>query len=122
MKVYLFDNDDTVEVSNGPVTLQSMMDLRIDGHIVGLCGNWGGFVQKVPGWQHLISLMNIGLSKEEMMTLTKQYIPAEDYIMVGNILGVRNKLGYPGGSDDMGAAKRSNWKFIKEDFFSEGQR
>ncbi len=41
MAVYAFDVDDTLEVSEGPVKLSDLVDLREHGHIVGLCGNWG---------------------------------------------------------------------------------
>lgn len=122
MRIWLFDNDDTAECSNGPVTLQSMMDLRLAGDIVGLCGNWSGFCQKVNGWWHLVSLMNVGTNKAEFMALVKQYLPADDYIMVGNIFGVPNKLGFPGGSDDQGSAALAGWRFIKEDDFANGVR
>jgi hypothetical protein len=41
MKLYAFDVDDTLEISNGPVCLADMQALRNSGHIIGLCGNWG---------------------------------------------------------------------------------
>lgn len=121
-KVFCFDVDDSLEISNGPITLQSMMDLRIQGHIVGLCGNWSGFVQKVTGWQHLISFMNVGTTKEELLTYLKHYVPCDEVIMVGNVFGVKNKLSFAGGSDDKGAAERAGVRFIKEDDFANGER
>lgn len=117
MNIYAFDVDETLDVSAGPVTLQMMMDLRIAGHIVGLCGNWAVFCQRVSGWQHLISFMNAGApDKETHLQQLKMYIPANDYVMVGNILGVS------GASDDMGAAQRAGWRFIKESDFAAGAR
>jgi hypothetical protein len=37
MKLYAFDVDDTLEISNGPVRLADIQALRNSGHIVGLC-------------------------------------------------------------------------------------
>ena len=38
----------------------------------------------------------------------KTYVRADEYVMVGNILGVS------GASDDQGAATLAGWRFIKE--------
>lgn len=115
--VYALDVDETLEVSGGPVTLQMMMDLRNQGHIVGLCGNWAAFCHRVTGWQHLISFMNAGTpNKETHLMDLKRYIPADDFVLVGNILGVS------GSSDDQGAAQRSGWRFISEREFADGVR
>lgn len=117
LKVYSFDVDETLEVSGGPVTIQSMMELRDQGHIVGLCGNWATFCHRVVGWQNVISFMNAGTpNKETHLIQLRTYIPADEFIMVGNILGVS------GGSDDQGAADRSGWRFIKESDFANGVR
>ena len=35
MKLYAFDVDDTLEISNGPVRLADMQALRNSGHIIG---------------------------------------------------------------------------------------
>jgi hypothetical protein len=115
-KVYAFDVDETLEVSGGPVTLKALMDLRIEGHIVGICGNWGVFVQRCPGWQHLVSFLNVLGDKPTFLSHLKAYVPASQFIMVGNILGVS------GGSDDQGAAKSAGWRFIKESDFAAGMR
>lgn len=117
MKVYAFDIDETLEVSGGPVTIQMMVDLRNQGNIIGLCGNWAAFVQRVAGWHTLISFHNAGTpNKETHLTDIKRYTPAEDYVMVGNILGVT------GASDDQGAAQRAGWRFISERDFANGIR
>lgn len=126
MQVWAFDVDDTIEVSNGPVTLQSMMDLRVAGHIVGLCGNWAKFLASVPGWHHLISFFNYGQVKNVFLYEMRLHIPnAEDYIMVGNVgpLDART-FGEPqtGGSDDMSQAFGAGWRFIKEHDFAKGNR
>lgn len=116
MKVYAFDVDETLEISGGPVTLKSMMDLRVQGHIVGVCGNMGVFCS-ISGWQHLSSFLGQGpLPKDVFLHNLKLNIPADDHVMVGNILGVS------GASDDQGAAQRSGWRFIKESDFAAGAR
>ena len=121
MKVYSFDVDETLEVSNGPIKLQTLMDLRIQGHIVGLNGNWS-VVTAIPGWQHLISFFNIGLPKPLYMTEFQKYIKADEYIHVGNIRGTVNSLGVICGSDDNIFAAQAGWRFIKEDDFAKGIR
>lgn len=115
--VYAFDVDETLEVSGGPIKLQDLMDLRVQGHIVGLCGNWAALTMQVPGWQYLVSFLGEGApNKEAALINLKRYIPADDYVMVGNILGVS------GASDDKGAAERAGWRFIKEADYAAGAR
>lgn len=121
-KVYAFDVDDTLEISNGPISLQMLMALRTEGHIVGICGNWGLFVQKVNGWQHLVSFMNVMVEKDKFLTHLKQYVIAEDYIMVGNVEGRINSLGVRCGSDCSVRASMAGWRFILEDDFASGVR
>lgn len=127
MKVYAFDVDETLEVSAGPILLQSLMDLRIEGHIVGLCGNLNAFMTRANGWQHLISFtLNFdttpylgGLIPKDIWLKCFRdtaFPNAEEYILVGNIMGVS------GASDDMGAAERAGWRFIKETDFANGVR
>ena len=115
-KVYAFDVDETLEISAGPIPLQALMDLRIEGHIVGICGNMQVFCS-VPGWYHLVSFLGQSyLPKDAFLHGLMVNIPAEEYIMVGNILGVS------GASDDQGAAQRAGWRFIKESDFAAGER
>lgn len=129
----LFDVDECLEISNGPVTLQSMMDLRIQGHIVGLCGNLTKFCCEVKGWEHLISFtMNFdtfralgGLLPKSVYLLAFKEVNfplAEEYIMVGNIFGAKNSLGFVCGSHDSEEAAKAGWRFIKEDSFAAGER
>lgn len=125
MNVYAFDVDDTIEVSNGPITLASMMQLRVDGHIVGLCGNWGVFLQRVPGWHHLISFFNYGQVKNVFLFEMRNWIQADDYIMVGNVGPLDERtfnIPRTGGSDDMSQAFGAGWRFIKEQDFANGNR
>ena len=116
VKVYALDVDETLEISGGPVTLQSLMELRVQGHIVGICGNMQVFCS-VPGWHHLCSFLGQSfLSKDVFLHGLKINIPADDYVMVGNIMGVT------GASDDQGAAERVGWRFISERDFANGVR
>ena len=57
MKLYAFDVDDTLEISNGPVRLADMQALRNSGHIIGLCGNWGLFTRSVGNWYEHVSFI-----------------------------------------------------------------
>jgi hypothetical protein len=117
--------DETLEISRGPVTFQMLMELKQQGHIVGIIGNWAGVTRNVLGWHNLISFIGtfgeyheggVRADKTGMMIQLKMYIPAEDYVMVGNILGVS------GMSDDKGSAERAGWRFIQESLFAAGER
>lgn len=122
-KVYAFDVDECLEISRGPVKLSDLMELRIAGHIVGLCGNWGLFVGLVPGWQHMISFLNCcPTDKAWFLGHLRTYVPAEEYVMVGNVFGEKNSLGAVCCSHDSEAAAQAGWRFIKEDDFANGAR
>lgn len=132
-KLFSFDVDETLEISNGPVKLQDLVDLRVQGHTVGLCGNWGVFCNRVAGWQHLVSFVNCCLvvtdqtgkvwgDKAWFLSEIKKYMPAEEYIHVGNRLGRTNALGHVCGSNDEEAAKQAGFRFILEDDFANGAR
>lgn len=125
MIVYAFDVDDTLELSKGPVKLKDLMDLRVAGDIVGLCGNWRLFLQVVPGWQHLISFFNYGQVKNVFLWEMKQCIKADDYVMVGNVGPLDSRtyqIPQTGGSDDMSQALAAGWRFIREADFVAGAR
>lgn len=116
MKIYAFDVDDTLEVSGGPIDIQSIQELK-RGDIVGLNGNWAVVVQSVPTWHRIFSFIGpMEMSKDIFLKQLRTYIPAEDYVMVGNIKGVS------GASDDQGAAYLAGWRFIKESAFAAGER
>jgi hypothetical protein len=117
MKIYAFDVDDTLEVSGGPVSIASIGRLRAEGHIVGLNGNWAMVVQSIPTWHHIFSFIGpMEMSKQAFLNQIQTYIRADDYIMVGNVIGVS------GASDDQGAAMIAGWRFIQESQFAAGQR
>jgi hypothetical protein len=109
--------DETLEVSQGPVNMLDLLELREDGHIVGLCGNWAMATQHYPDWHLICSFVGpCGIEKHDFLRQLREHIPADDYVMVGNILGVS------GASDDRGAAERAGWRFIQESEFARGAR
>ena len=117
MKIYAFDVDDTLEVSGGPVSILSVSNLKPEGHILGLNGNWAVVVQSVLLWHRIFSFIGpMEMSKDIFMKQLKTYIRADDYVMVGNIKDVS------GASDDEGAANLAGWRFIKETDFAAGAR
>ena len=115
-KVYAFDVDETLEISNGPIKIDHLIELKDQGHIVGICGNMQVFC-RIPNWHKIISFLGQSfLTKDHFLYGLKINIPAEEFIMVGNRLGVT------GASDDEGAAQRAGWRFILERDFANGMR
>ena len=57
MKIYAFDVDDTLEFSGGPISIVNVGNLKAQGHIVGLNGNWAAMVQTVPVWHRIFSFI-----------------------------------------------------------------
>ncbi|HWO41226.1 MAG TPA: hypothetical protein VNO43_05430, partial [Candidatus Eisenbacteria bacterium] len=101
----------------GPITIASIDRLRDEGHIVGLNGNWAVAVRALPSWHRLFSFIGpMEMRKETFLTQLRTHIEADDYVMVGNVLGVS------GASDDQGAAYAAGWRFIKESDFAAGAR
>jgi hypothetical protein len=115
--VYAFDVDDTLEISDGPVTLDSLRALKGAGHIVGLCGNWVLFVKLVPDWHCIVSFLGPiqFSSKADFLAQLKMYIRASEFILVGN-----DPESTPGSSDDKSAALQAGWQFIRESDFVSG--
>jgi hypothetical protein len=116
--VYAFDVDDTLDVSDGPVSIASLRELVAQGHIVGLCGNWAVMVRAVSDWHRLISFLGpLSLSKTEFLVQLKLHVPASDHVMVGNdpTTGV-------GSSPDRSAAAEAGWRFVLERDFAAGAR
>jgi hypothetical protein len=109
MNIYAFDVDETLEVSAGPIQITKLRELAKE-HIVGLCGNWALFVNSVRDWHTFISFVGpMEMTKEAFLEQLATHVKADNYFMVGNILGIS------GASDDKGAADRAGWQFIKED-------
>ncbi len=125
MRCWAFGVDETLVISNGPVTLESMEELRQQGDIVGICGNMHVFCQ-LPDWHKRVSFLGQSfLSKDYFLHGLKLNIRADDYIMVGNIGEACSKqFGLPqsGSSEDMSHALRAAWRFISEKDFAAGVR
>jgi hypothetical protein len=117
VNVYAFDVDHTLEVSDGPVTLESLADLRRAGNIVGLCGNWAVVTRGVPDWHLNISFIGpLNLTKAAFLDQIVSNVPADEYIVVGN------DPDHFGASPDKHTAASAGWRFIREDEFAAGAR
>ena len=117
--IYAFDVDETLEVSGGPILLTTLRDIRARQNLVlmGLCGNFAVVTMRIHWWHDLFHFIGpMSMTKDEFLRQIKTYVPASDYVMVGNILGVSGK------SDDAGAAARAGWRFIRESDFASGTR
>lgn len=109
MRIIAFDVDETLDVSGGPVPVVELFTLHALGDVVGLCGNWALAIQRCPELLRVVSFIGpMEMAKDAFLMQIRRYIPAEEYIMVGNVLGVS------GASDDEGAAVRGGWHFVKE--------
>jgi hypothetical protein len=117
MKIYAFDVDETLEVSDGPIKLDQLVPLCVEGHVLGLCGNWAALTTQIINWHDFFSFLGpMEMTKAAFLTQIRDYVPADEYIMVGNIAGVT------GSSDDQGAALSAGWRFISEMDFANGSR
>lgn len=117
-RLYAFDVDHTLEVSGGPVLVVALRALREEGHIVGLCGNWSVFVRAIPEWHLIVSFVGpFQLAKADFLTQLRLYVPAGEYVMVGN----DPATGW-GDSADREAAEKAGWRFIREGDFAAGTR
>jgi hypothetical protein len=79
--------DETLYISQGPVQWEALVALRAEGHVLGLCGNWAAVTLQVPEWHRVLSFIGpglIGTDKANFLTTIKQYVPAEEHVMVGN--------------------------------------
>lgn len=117
--IYCFDVDDTLICGgpSGPVKLRALEELSNAGHMVGICGNFAAVTQLTEWSQAFLNFFGpMAMSKPAFLSQVKMFVQAEDYIFVGNILGVT------GGSDDKGSAAQAGWRFIQEAAFAGGAR
>lgn len=119
---YMFDVDHTLELSDGPVLMKDVWELRALDHGIGICGNWGHitFNQLMPNYQFQELFSFIGpmhMSKRQFLEQVKAWTHYADYIMVGN----DNRI-TPGVSEDAIAAEEAGWDFILEKDFAKGAR
>lgn len=113
-RVFAFDVDETLSISNGPINVKVLKILYDMGYIVGICGNWSHFVRVVPDWNKMVSFIGqfYGYtSKEVFLTQIKNSVQADEYIMIGN------DPAHYGASNDIEAARLANWNFVREDEF-----
>ena len=116
MKVYAFDVDLTLDISGGPVSFAQVWELR-EKNILGLCGNWARVTTQYAPWSMLFSFVGpLGMSKADFLKQIATYVPAKEYIMVGNDFarGIS--------PNDALAAQEAGWRFIKEEDFAAGER
>lgn len=114
-KVFAFDVDETLQISNGPISVNDIKTLYDAGHIVGICGNWSHFVRVVPDWERMVSFIGqfYGYtSKTVFLSQLKKAIKASEYVMIGN------DPAHYGNSNDIEAANEAGWTFIREDKFN----
>jgi hypothetical protein len=122
LTLWAFDVDETLEVGRppGPIKIEDMRTLRKDGNIVGICGNWKQFVKMVGSvyGEYVDFITPIGYfgEKADFLEILRNGIPADRYVLVGNIKGVT------GSSDEKGAAEKTGWEFIVEHEFAGGKR
>lgn len=107
MKVYAFDVDKTLWLSNGPVQRDSLVQLRDEGNILGLCGNWARVTTGDAHWHRLFSFVGpIGVSKPDHLKQIKRYVLAYDYVFVGNDIAEGIS------PNDAPLAAEAGWRFI----------
>jgi len=117
VKLYAFDVDETLEVSGGPVRLVDVVGLRQRGAYRRPLRQLGDRHATWPEWFHIFSFIGpMLMSKPDFLKQLSTYVPAEEHVMVGNILGIS------GQSDDQGAAIAAGWRFIRESDFANGMR
>ena len=117
MKIYAFDVDETLEISGGPIKMLELEELKAQGHIIGLCGNYAMVTLNIEDWHNYISFIGpMGMTKDGFLAQLKTYVSTDEVVMVGNILGVS------GASDDKGAAEKAEVRFISEHDFASGKR
>lgn len=123
MKCYSFDVDETLEISNGPIKITDLWELKKHGHILGLCGNYAFALREIHDWYNLFSfIVQMYMTKEAFLYQLKTYVPCEEVVHVGNEFGRINSLGFKCGSHDRESAVIAGIRFILEDDFANGVR
>lgn len=132
--VYAFDVDDTLAIQGsprpGPVPLYAIQELRNQGIVTGVCGNFIVLMKFLPDWWKLFSFYGpeelTGTSllahhqyKHNQLIRIMKVMPASRYVMVGNAKGTP---GVANGSMDDVQAHLAKWNFIREQDFARGMR
>lgn len=118
MKIYAFDVDETLEISGGPVTLWSIDVLRVEGHVVGLCGNWPLALLKIENCCERFSFFGGPLGKAGFLRALQGASPSLEVVMVGNDPSRAPCWSF----DDAAAAREADVRFIDEEAFAKGMR
>lgn len=136
MNIYAFDCDETLEISGGPVTIESLVTLRGDGHVLVVCGNWAHVTRTMAlgptgdaamkpwmTWHRLFSCLGqIGISKSDYLRTLSGFLPTfDDYVFVGNDHSRPRNGGWSSPNDALFAVE-AGWRFINETDFAEGAR
>ncbi len=126
--------DDTLALQGaprpGPVTLNDILTLRLQGIPTGVCGNFLVLFKVYPDWWKFFSFYGptelVGVSlvahhqyKHLDLLRIAKALPASRYVMVGNKQGDPNVA--PKSQDDI-QARLAKWEFIKERDFANGRR
>jgi hypothetical protein len=120
--LWMFDVDETLEISSGPVLLKDLVALRNQGDILGLCGNWAHVCRSILNWYDLFSIVGqIAVPKVVHLQQCKMYIPADRFVFVGNDHS-RPRAGGYGSPNDALTAAQAGWDFINETDFAAGAR
>jgi hypothetical protein len=81
----------------------------------------GAVTLQVSEWHRVLSFIGpslIGTDKANFLTTIKQYVPAEEHVMVGNDHSLRAYAS----PDDRRAADAAGWRFLSEGAFAAGGR
>jgi hypothetical protein len=129
-----FENvDDTLAIQGapfpGPVILNDVMQLRNEGCITGICGNYIVAMKFFPDWYKFFSFYGptrllspkpaAHQYKHLQLIDIKEDILAEKYVMVGNKRG--DSKARIGSQDDV-QSKLAGWIFVREEDFARGKR
>ena len=99
-KIIGFDCDETLEISNGPVSLKALMGLKTKGWKVGICGNWQLALIHLPNLDFYT-----GAPKGENLKWRGKFFQKK--IFIGN------------GPEDEEAARIAGWQFIHVNNFNQ---
>jgi len=127
------DVDDTLAIQGiphpGPVQLYRIIELRNQGNVVGVCGNFINLFKYYPDWWKIFSFYGPAELTGTSLLAHHQFkhfdlirrakaLKANRYVMVGNRAG--DPKVRPGSQDDL-QAKLAKWEFISETDFAQGR-
>jgi len=131
--VIAFDVDDSLAIQGlprpGPVQLYRIIELRNQGLVTGICGNFLNLFKYYPDWWKIFwfygpteltgtSLLAHHQYKHMDLIRIAKGLKANRYVMVGNRQG--DPKVRPGSQDDV-QAKLAKWEFFSETEFAAGR-